>query len=229
MERTVLKAEKSSMGHRKFKRAAGIVFAAAALAGAAMPAAPVNAAAGTQEFTSDGSATVAVTAEVPDRVTADYTVVLPTEASLAYNADAGSFTGVLKAGVYGSIDERHAVYTKIATDTAAPVDKDASGNFKDAAPDGSKDTATKITRWYKLTDAGTGGVAYLTAEQDAGKGCTMKWVDAGLSGSLAGGEARMAPDSAGLNSVQIAALSADPQAEGSYAGSVMVAFGTVKR
>ena len=80
------------MGGKLWKRAATAVFSAAVLAGTVPAAVPVNAAGtGTEagntdirEYTSEGSALVAVTAEVPDRVTADYTVVLPTGVKLEY-------------------------------------------------------------------------------------------------------------------------------------------------
>lgn len=220
-----------------WKRAAAAVFSAAVLAGTVPVAATVSAAgtgtedgnADIREYASEGSALVAVTAEVPDRVTADYTVVLPTGVKLEYEEGSGKYTGMLKAGVYGSIDEKHAVFTKITADPSAPVDMDASGNFVDGVPDGSADTAEIITRWYKMKDAGTGSTAYLTAEQDAGSGCILEWVDASSASGLGNGKSAMAADSAGLVMKPLAGLQADVPDEGSYSGSVMVEFGVTKR
>lgn len=227
---------KPRMDRKLWKRAAA-VFSAAVLAGTVPAAVPVNAAGtGTEagntdirEYTSEGSALVAVTAEVPDRVTADYTVVLPTGVKLEYEEGSGKYTGMLKAGVYGSIDEKHAVFTKITADPSAPVDRDASGNFVDGMPDGAADTAGSITRWYKMKDAGTGSTAYLTAEQDAGSGCILEWVDVSSASGLGNGKSAMAADSAGLAMKPLAGLQADVTDEGSYSGSVMVEFGVTKR
>ena len=225
------------MGRKLWKRAAAIAFSTAVLAGTVPAAVTVNAAdtgteagnTGIREYTSEGSALVAVTAEVPDRVTADYTVVLPTGVKLEYEEGSGKYTGMLKAGVYGSIDEKHAVFTKITADQSAPVDRDASGNFVDGMPDGAADTAENITRWYKMKDAGTGSTAYLTAEQDAGSGCILEWVDASSATGLGNGKSAMAADSTGLAMKPLAGLQADVADEGSYSGSVMVEFGVTKR
>lgn len=209
-----------------WNRQAGMTCLAALLAAAAVNSVPAYAA--DQTFTSEGTASVAVTAEVDYTKSADYTVVLPTSVKLAYDADTDDYRGRLEAGVYGSIDRRCAVYTKIVTDSASPVNTDASGNFVEGStPDGSKDTAGSITRWYKLADAGK--TAYLTAVQDTSKGCVMEWVDAAHSGTLADGEVKMAADSASLSNRAIALLSTEPDEAGAYEGRVMVEFGTVKR
>lgn len=213
-----------------WKRAAAAALSAAALAGTVFSAVPVMAAGtGTSEYTSEGSARVAVTAEVPDRVTAEYTVVLPTGVKLEYDAGTGKYTGMLDAGVYGSIDAKHAVYTKIIADPSAPVDRDASGSFVEGVPDGTADTAGSITRWYRMKDSATGSTAYLTAEQDAGNGCIMEWVDNAHASSLGTGESVMAADSVGLAMKPLARLQADVADEGSYSGNVMVEFGVTKR
>lgn len=213
-------------GGRFWRKAAGLALSAAVMAGMMLPAVPANAAAGTQTFTQDGTARVAVTAMVPEKVAADYTVVLPASVSLAYDSGAGSYQGVLNAGVYGTVGQSCVVYTRIAADADNLVSRDSSGSFIDGvAPDGSGDTAGTITRWYKLAEADGGNTAYLTAEQSTGKNHVMKWVDSTVTDTLEAGEVKMASDSTAVEYQPIAFLSADLTEGGSYSGNVMVEFG----
>lgn len=213
---------------RSWRKAAGLALSAAILAGLAIPAVPVNAA--TQTFTEDGTAKVAVTATVPEKVTADYTVVLPTSVNLEYDSDADNYQGVLNAGVYGTVDPSSMVYTRITADTDHPVNRDPSGNFTEGtAPDGSGDTAGTVTRWYKLAENAGDHTAYLTAVQSTGKNHIMNWVDSAVTGALAAGEMKMAADDASLKYQPIASLSADLKEGGSYSGNVMVEFGVAEK
>ena len=232
MKNILLKMEAGRAVSGNFRRKACMAaLSAAILAGVAAPAVPANAAAsGSQTFSAEGSAKVAVTAEVPERVTAEYTVVLPTSVSLEYDSGTGNYAGTLDAGVYGTVDESCAVYTRITADPGSPVNKDASGNYIDgASPDGTQDTDKKITRWYKLSEAEGGSAEYLTAVQDADSGHVMEWVDSEASGVLAPGEAKMAADSGSVGSRAISLLSAELEDGGSYSGNVMVEFGVTDR
>lgn len=231
MKNNVWKAETGMAAGRRFwKKAAGMALSAAVMAGMMLPAVPVNAAAGTQTFTEDGTARVAVTAMVPEKVTADYTVVLPTSVNLEFDSDADNYQGVLNAGVYGTIDQSCAVYTRIAADSDHPVSRDPSGKFiEGVAPDGSGDTAGTVTRWYKLTDADGDHTAYLTAVQSTGRNHIMNWVDSAVTGTLAAGEMKMAADGAAVEYQPIASLSADLTEGGSYSGNVMVEFGVAEK
>lgn len=217
-------------GRRFWRKAAGMALSAAVMAGMMLPAVPANAAAGTQTFTEDGSAKVAVTATVPEKVTADYTVVLPTSVNLEYDSDADNYQGVLDAGVYGTVDQSCVVYTRIAADSDALVSKDSSGSFiEGVAPDGTGDTAGTVTRWYKLTDADGDHTEYLTAVQSVGRSHIMNWVDSAVTGTLAAGEMKMAADSTAVERQPIASLSADLTEGGSYSGNVMVEFGVAEK
>lgn len=217
-------------GGKFWRKAAGLALSAAVMAGMMLPAVPANAAAGTQTFTKDGTAKVAVTATVPEKVTADYTVVLPTSVNLEYDSGADNYQGILDAGVYGTVDQSCVVYTRIAADPDALVNRDPSGKFiEGAAPDGSGDTAGTVTRWYKLTEAGGDHTAYLTAVQSIDKNHIMTWVDSAVTGTLAAGEVKMAADSAAVERHPIASLSADLTKGGSYSGNVMVEFGVAEK
>jgi len=217
-------------GGRFWKKAAGLALSAAVMAGMLLPAVPANAAAGTQTFTEDGNAKVAVTATVPEKVTADYTVVLPTSVSLEHDSGEDNYQGVLNAGVYGTVDKSCVVYTRIAADTGSLVSKDSSGNFVEGvAPDGSGDTAGTITRWYKLSKTGGASPAYLTAVQSTGKNHTMKWVDSAVTDTLAAGETKMSADGTAVEYQPIAFLSADLTEGGSYSGNVVVEFGVAEK
>lgn len=216
---------------RNLRRKMCTVLSAALLAGMAVPLTPACAAvSGSQIFSADGSARIAVTAVVPERVTADYTVVLPTSVNLEYDAGMGKYMGTLEAGVYGTVDESSVVYTKITSDPDSPVNKDVSGGYIDGSvPDGSQDELGNITRWYQLTEDGTGRTEYLTAVQSADSGHVMEWVDSKVSGGLALGEAVMAADSGSVKFRQISVLSAELEDGGSYSGNVMVEFGVAAR
>ena len=217
-------------GRGFWRKAACLALSAAVMAGMMFPAVPANAAAGTQTFTKDGTAKVAVTATVPEKVTADYTVVLPTSVNLEYDSAADNYQGVLDAGVYGTVDQSCVVYTRIAADPDALVNRDPSGKFiEGAAPDGSGDTAKTVTRWYKLTEAGGDHTAFLTAVQSIDKNHIMTWVDSAVTGTLAAGEVKMAADSAAVERHPIASLSTDLTKGGSYSGNVMVEFGVAEK